>query len=84
MRTYELLEDEIDAAVLRAVPGSAATPPELIQSIRNIPSNPERRVKQAIHLAQRVAELEKHCDQLQTQLKAAQSSAEDAGKEVCE
>ncbi len=61
-----------DAAVIAAGGDSSAamesaanlSTGKLLRTVRGIPSNPERRVKQAVFLAQRLLETERHRDEL--------------------
>lgn len=89
LRAYETLEEEIDGAVMRTAglygaqscdtPSSAlvesaeVAAQKLLQSVKGIPTNPERRVKQAVYLAQRLLEAERQRDLLQTELKQARA-----------
>lgn len=85
LRAYETLEEEIDGAVMRTaglyganhsdthssalVDSAEAAAQKLLQSVKGIPTNPERRVKQAVFLAQRLLESERQRDLLQSELK---------------
>jgi hypothetical protein len=89
LRAYEILEEEVDDAVMR----SAAAQKEgdniaedetllptgsdsiymtrtqrLVQTVKGIPCNPERRVRQAVFLAQRLMATEKERDLIRTRL----------------
>ena len=112
LRAYELLEDEIDAAVVRTaamngvknpesfIPSTydndngdmmitvakttttATTTERLLQSVKGIPTNPERRVKQSIYLAQKLLEMERHRDELQHQLVVLQKDLKEAKQQT--
>jgi len=126
LRAYELLEDEIDAAVVRTAAMSGVKNPEsfipsisgnidknnnynntnnnnhdddddedikitattlttterLLQSVKGIPTNPERRVKQSIYLAQKLLEMERHRDELQHQLVVLQKELKEAKQQA--
>eukprot|EP01032_Pedospumella_encystans_P010921 gene10921-12742_t len=56
-----LVDDNPDAS-------AAAAAQRILQSVKGIPSNPERRVKQAVFLAQRLLETERARDALQVDL----------------
>jgi hypothetical protein len=77
LRAYEVLEEEVDDAVMRAAAleenglansdygvGAEKTisTHRLVQTVRGIPCNPERRVRQAVFLAQRLMATEKERD----------------------
>ena len=89
LRAYEVLEEEIDGAIMRtaAINGAKNSPNvdhlqpdaylydtveasanKLLLSVKGIPTNPERRVKQAVYLAQRLMEAERQRDELQHHL----------------
>ena len=81
LRAYEALEEEIDGAVMRTaglyggadVGNSSGQSTEeaarkLLHSVKGIPTNPERRVKQAVYLAQRLLEAERQRDLLQADM----------------
>lgn len=111
LRAYEVLEEEVDQAVVRAAGDDLAlqrddddavdggvggkTEPSdssvqrLLRSVKGIPCNPERRVKQAVYLAQRLLETERQRDQLvsrvaeqQEALAAAQEKAASAEQDL--
>ena len=126
LRAYELLEDEIDAAVVRTAAMGGVKNPEsfipsisanidnnnyntnntnnnnhddddedmkitttalttterLLQSVKGIPTNPERRVKQSIYLAQKLLEMERHRDELQHQLVVLQKELKEAKQQA--
>lgn len=112
LRAYELLEDEIDAAVVRTAAMNGVKNPEsfipstsddddnddmmitvakttttttterLLQSVKGIPTNPERRVKQSIYLAQKLLEMERHRDELQHQLVVLQKELKEAKQQT--
>jgi chromosome segregation ATPase len=113
LRAYELLEDEIDAAVVRTATMGGVKNPEsfipsfsanidnddedmkitaaatttttterLLQSVKGIPTNPERRVKQSIYLAQKLLEIERHRDELQHQLVVLQKELKEAKQQA--
>ena len=126
LRAYELLEDEIDAAVVRTAAMSGVKNPEsfipsisgnidknnnnntnnnnhddddddedikitsttlttterLLQSVKGIPTNPERRVKQSIYLAQKLLEMERHRDELLHQLVVLQKELKEAKQQA--
>jgi hypothetical protein len=88
LRSYEMLEDEIDEAVVRSGAGAGTGPGQsgvyhhdgtmgntaesaLLVSTRHIPSNPERRVRQAVQLAQKLLECEGQRDVLRGELHEA-------------
>ncbi|KAJ1400605.1 hypothetical protein B484DRAFT_458140, partial [Ochromonadaceae sp. CCMP2298] len=94
LHAYEALEEEIDSAVVRTAQGDGAgaggladteqeAAERLVGSVRGIPTDPRRRVKQAVFLAQRLLEAEKQRDagramaaNLQTQLREARRAAD--------
>jgi len=110
LRAYELLEDEVDAAVVRTAAMSgvrdpmslirtsgynnndnnnnnnnnlvATTTERLLQTVKGIPMNPERRVKQSIFLAQKLLDTERRCDDLQHQLELLQKELKDAKQQA--
>jgi len=67
LRAYEALEQEIDGAVMRAAANTGAAE-VVLDSVRGIPCSPERRVRQAVQLAQRLLETEAARDSLQQRL----------------
>jgi hypothetical protein len=80
LRIYEELETEIDSAVLRAA--RHAEDDAVLQSIRTCPSNPERRAKQAVLLAQKLLDVEKQRDELAENLKVTKEAHSSALIEV--
>jgi hypothetical protein len=55
---------------------------KLLQSVKGIPSNPERRIKQAVQLAHRLLEAERQRDVLRAQLTQAQADLAASAKKV--
>eukprot|EP01035_Chromulina_nebulosa_P020538 gene20538-26638_t len=65
VQIYEVLEHEIDEAVHNAgLSKDAKRPEDLVNSLRHLATDPERRVRQAVFLAQRVIQLERQRDEL--------------------
>lgn len=95
LRAYEALEEEIDSAVVRTaglygakeshdsaelIESTEEAARKLMHSVKGIPTNPERRVKQAVYLAQRLLEAERKSDNLQLELKKAHEAVAAAEK----
>lgn len=62
--------------------GSEAEEHALLRYVRAVPSNPERRVKQAVFLAQKLLETEKQRDEVRRQLAASEASLIDMKAQV--
>lgn len=68
LSAYEALEVEIDQTVLRIAGASASNSRELqVELLKGIPTCPERRVRQAMHLAQRLLQTEQAKEKLESQ-----------------
>jgi chromosome segregation ATPase len=67
------------AALLESTEAAAA---KLLHSVKGIPTNPERRVKQAVYLAQRLLEAERQRDAMQAELKKAKADLAVAQKQA--
>ena len=80
LTAYEALEEEIDGAVLRVAQagdkaranghpeGTQAVSAELLATLSQHPTHPERRAKQALLLAQRLLEMERQRDEARSAL----------------
>lgn len=72
LRAYELIEEEIDKAVIRAAKfdntSTDGAVDSLLNSIKGVASSPERRLKQAVYLAQRLLETERQRDEIKERL----------------
>lgn len=83
LRTYEALEEEVDSAIMRTAQSDPSADTDsmtqqLLKSVRNIPVNPERRVRQAVFLAQKLLEsdrqreeAERRCQKCEGELRVA-------------
>lgn len=83
LSAYEALEVEIDQAVMRI--GGAATKNShqlQVDLLKGIPTCPERRVRQAMHLAQRLLETEQLKENLQLQFTNLKKDYDNAIDEI--
>ncbi|KAL4511807.1 hypothetical protein ABPG72_012652 [Tetrahymena utriculariae] len=84
LRNYELMEKEIDDAVMGLAGSSNPHDPDNIymQTIQSAPTSNKRRIRQAINLAQRLQAKQKETELLQSQLKLKTEELEKTSEEL--
>lgn len=80
LSAYQALEVEVDRAVIRAAGREQTEREEELELVRGIPCSPERRVQQAVFLAQRLLQAEAQRDEARNKANILQAELEEMSK----